>query len=145
MNKEIVIFHSTITDTDITSYLTQEVELSATYTISVYATKEDYEDSEVATGILCWIDQQPSTEGIIAEDAVTEVKALPVLIQSNGGTITIQGVAEGTPIAVYGIDGKIYGSIIAEKDDRATIATSLQLGSVAIVKIGEKAVKLLVK
>ena len=61
-----------------------------------------------------------------------------------GGTITIQGAAEGTPIAIYGIDGKEYGSTTSEKE-RTTIATSLQTGSVAIVKIGEKTVKVLVK
>ena len=141
---EDVIFHSTITDTDITSYLTQEVELCVTYTISVYATKEDYEDSEVATGTLCWIDQQPSTEGIVAEDAVTEVKALPVLIQSNSGTITIQGANEGTEIMVYSVNGMKQGSAIAT-NGFATINTSLRPGSTAIVKIGEKAVKVLIK
>ena len=141
---EDVIFHSTITDTDITSYLTQEVELCVTYTISVYATKEDYEDSEVATGTLCWIDQQPNTEGIVAEDAVTEVKALPVLIQSNGGTITVQGANEGTEIMVYSVNGMKQGSAIAT-NGFATINTSLRPGSTAIVKIGEKAVKVLIK
>jgi len=141
---EDVIFHSTITDTDITSYLTQEVELCVTYTISVYATKEDYEDSEVATGTLCWIDQQPSTEGIVAEDAVTEVKALPVLIQSNGGTITVQGANEGTEISVYSVNGMKQGSAIATQG-LAAIETTLRPGSVAVVKIGDKAVKVLIK
>ena len=141
---EDVIFHSTITDTDITSYLTQEVELCVTYTISVYASKPGYEDSEVATGTLCWIDQQPNTEGIVAEDAVTEVKALPVLIQSNGGTITVQGANEGTEIMVYSVNGMKQGSAIAT-NGFATINTSLQPGSTAIVKIGEKAIKVLIK
>ena len=78
------------------------------------------------------------------EDAVTEVKALPILIQSQGGNISVQGVAEGTLIAIYGIDGRQYGTAIADKD-RTTIKTSLQPSSVAIVKIGEKSVKVLVK
>lgn len=78
------------------------------------------------------------------EDAVTEVKAMPVLIQTQGGTISIQGATEGTSIAIYSIDGKQYGSAIAEKD-RTTISTSLQPGSVAVVKIGDKAVKVLIK
>ena len=69
---------------------------------------------------------------------------LPVLIQTQGGIISIQGTAEGTPIAIYGVDGREYGSANAVKD-RTTIATSLQPGSVAVVKIGEKAVKVLVK
>ena len=68
---EGAVCHSTITDTDIKSYSCNEVNLTVTYHISVYAAKDDYEDSEVATGTLCWIDQQPSTEGIVAEDAVT--------------------------------------------------------------------------
>ena len=141
---EGAICHSTITDTDIKSYTGNEVDLTVTYYISVYATKEDFEDSEVATGTLCWIDQQPSTEGIVNEDAVTEVKALPVLIQSNRGTITVQGANEGTEISVFSVNGMKLGSAIATQG-LATISTSLQPGSTAIVKIGEKAIKVLIR
>ena len=141
---EDVVFHSTISDTDVASYLTQEVELGVTYTISVYATRIFYNDSDIAIGTLCWIDQQPNTEGIIAEDAITEVKALPVLIQSNGGTITVQGANEGTEIMVYSVNGMKQGSAIATKGF-ASINTSLQPGSTAIVKIGEKSIKVLIK
>ena len=143
---EDVVFHSTITDTDITSYLSKDVELGVTYTITVYATKEGYNDSDVATATLCWIDVEPATEGIVKDETteVTEVKALPVLIQTQGGNITIQGAAEGTPIAIYDTSGKQYGSATSEKD-RTTISTSLQPGTVAIVKIGEKSVKVVIK
>ncbi len=146
---EGVTFHYNIDieDDNVKSGIRNVVQLSVTYHISVYATKEDYNDSEVATGTLCWIDVKPATEGIIIKDDATEVnevKALPVLIQSNGGTITIQGVAEGTPIAIYDIDGKQYGSAISEKDC-TTIATSLRPGTIAIVKIGKKSIKVLVK
>ena len=55
---------STITDSDITSYNSNEVQLGVTYNISVYATKAGYEDSDVATATLCWIDVNPKTEGI---------------------------------------------------------------------------------
>ena len=144
---EEVVFHSSITDTDITSYLTREIELGVTYTISVYATKEGYSNSETATGTLCWIDVEPATDGIFNEDDATEVKevkALPVLIQTQGGIITIQGAAEGTPIAIYDLEGKQHGSTISDKE-RATIATSLRPGSTAVVKIGEKAIKVLLR
>ena len=141
---EDVNFNYNITDTDIKSGVSNEVDLTVTYHISVYATKEDFEDSEVATGTLCWIDQQPSTEGIVNEDAVTEVKALPVLIQSNRGIITVQGANEGTEIMVYSVNGMKLGSAIATQG-LATISTSLQPGSTAIVKIGEKAIKVLIK
>ena len=138
---EGVQFISTIADNDIKTYYSDKIDLGVTYTITVYATKAGYENSEVATATLCWIDVEPQTEGITDEDAVTEVKAVPVLIQTQGGNITIQGAAEGTPIAVYDISGKQYGSTISEKD-RATISTSLQPGTIAIVKIGEKSVKI---
>jgi hypothetical protein len=83
-------------------------------------------------------------DGVVAEDAVTEVKALPVLIQSQGGIITVHGALEGTPIAIYDTSGKQYGTTVGKKSG-ATIATALCPGSVAIVKIGEKSVKLVIK
>ena len=138
------IFDTNIEDKDIKGGIGNKLQFSVTYHISVYAQKEDYYDSDVATATLCWIDVEPATEGIIDEDVVNEVKAMPVLIQTQGGIVSIQGAAEGTPIAIYGVDGKMYGSAISEKD-RTTISTSLQPGTVAVVKIGEKAVKVLVK
>ena len=137
-------FKTSITDSDIRDYSASVINLSATYNITVYATKTKYENSDTIHATLCWIDVEPATEGIVDEDAVTEVKAVPVLIQTQGGNITIQGAAEGTPIAIYGIDGKEYGSATNEKE-RTTIATSLRPGSAAVVKIGEKAVKVLIK
>ena len=129
-----------IKDSDIKIGYDKEVDLTVTYNITVYATKDGYQDSEAATATLCWIDDEPQTEGTIDGDAIAEVKAMPILIQSQGGTITIQGAAEGTPITIYDISGKLYGSTLAEKD-RTTIVTSLRPGSVAIVKIGEKTIK----
>ena len=140
---EGVQFIYEIKDDDIKRDIGDEVCLSITYDLTVYATKENFENSDTIQATLCWIDAEPRTEGL-QEDAVTEVKALPILIQSQGGNISVQGVAEGTPIAIYGIDGKQYGTAIADKDC-TTIKTSLQPSSVAIVKIGEKSVKVLVK
>ena len=134
---------SFITDSDISPYTGNKVMLSVTYYITVYATKDGYENSDEATASLCWIDVEPRTEGL-QEDAVTEVKAMPVLIQTQGGNVTIQGASEGTPIAIYDTSGKQYGSALSEKD-RTTISTSLQPGTIAIVKIGEKAIKIVVK
>ena len=129
-----------IKNSDIKIGYDTEVDLTVTYNIIVYATKDGYQDSEAATATLCWIDVEPQTEGIIDEDAIAEVKAMPILIQSQGSTITIRGAAEGTPITVYDISGKQYGSTITEKDC-TTIITSLRPGSVVIVKIGEKTIK----
>lgn len=46
---------STISDTDISTYDTNEVQLNVTYNINVYAAKEGFNNSETATATLCWI------------------------------------------------------------------------------------------
>lgn len=135
---------STITNSDISTFNSNEVQLNVTYHISVYAAKVGYDNSEVATATLCWIDVAPQTEGLTDEDPVAEVKALPVLIQSNCGTITIQGTSDGTEVYVYNANGMMQGSAIADKGI-TTLNTALQPGSVAIVKVGEKAIKVLIK
>ena len=142
---EGVEYHSSITDTDIKDYTAGVIDLSVTYNISVYATKEGYENSETATATLCWIDAEPWAEGTKeAEDNVTEVKAMPVLIQAEGNIISVQGAAEGTEISVYNTAGIKLNSTIA-KNGITTLNTTLPSGSTAIVKIGEKSVKVVVK
>ena len=137
-----VTFKSSITDTDIKDYTSSSIQLSVTYNISVYATKLGYENSETATATLCWIDQQPKTEGIT--NGIANIPAQAVLIQSEGGSIKVQGVDEGTQVNVYGINGTQAGSAISQSG-AATINTNLQPGSIAIVKIGQKSVKVVVK
>lgn len=50
---EGAVCQSIITDTDISSYSVNEVQLGVTYNISVYATKAGYENSETVTATLC--------------------------------------------------------------------------------------------
>ena len=136
------VCQSTITDADIASYSSNEVQLGVTYHISIYATKAGYENSETATATLYWIDVQPRTEGIT--NGVANVPAKAVMIQSDGDVLTIQGVDDGTQVGVYGIDGAKAGSAVSQ-NGIAHVTTSLQPGSIAIVKIGEKSVKVVVK
>ena len=141
---EDAICLSTITNKDITSYSSNEVQLQVTYNISVYATKAGYENSDTIQATLCWIEQQPQTEGITDEDAIAEVQAVPVLIQTQGNTITVEGAEAGTEIILYGANGVQLDSVIATTGI-ASLNTSRLSGSVAIVKIGNKTVKVLVK
>ena len=131
-----------ITDTDIKAGSGNEVQLGVTYNISVYATKSGYDNSETATATLCWIDQQPKTEGIT--NGIANIPAQAVLIQSDGGSIKVQGVDEGTQVNVYSINGTKAGSAISQSG-AATINTNLQPGSISIVKIGQKSVKVVSK
>ena len=111
-----------ITDTDIKAGSGNEVQLGVTYTISVYAAKAGYENSETATATLCWIDQQPKTEGI--SNGIANIPAQAVLIQSKGGSIKVQGVDEGTQVNVYSTNGTQAGSAISQSG-AATINTNL--------------------
>ena len=139
---EGAVCHSTITDADIKSYSTNEVELGVTYNITVYATKTGYENSETATATLCWIDVAPKTEGIT--NGVATVRAMSVMIQNSDGQLTISGVDDGTPINVYNINGIQEGSSIS-RNGSAMVNTNLTIGSVAIVKIGDKSIKVVLK
>ena len=140
---EDAVCQSTISDTDIASYSGNEVQLCVTYTISVYATKEGYANSDTATATLCWIDVKPQTEGLTDENA-TEIKALPVLIQAQGNIISVQGLEAGTEVSAYNTSGMLLDSIISGQET-ATLRTKLPAGATAIVKIGDKAVKVMVK
>ena len=131
-----------ITDTDIKAGSGNEIQLSVTYEISVYATKEGYENSETATATLCWIDVEPKTEGIT--DGIANVPAHALLIQNYGGTINVQGADDGTSVSVYTLDGKQVGRGVSH-NGAALIDTNIQPGSTAIVKIGNKSVKFVVK
>jgi hypothetical protein len=78
------------------------------------------------------------------ESGVNQVMANAVLIQSERGCITVNGVDDGTNVSIYSTDGVLTGSAIC-RNGSAVIKTSLQVGSLVIVKIGEKSVKIVVQ
>ena len=137
-----VTYLSTITDTGIASYSEKEIQQSAIYNISVYASKAGYENSDVVTATLCWIDADPKSEGI--ESGVAQVRANAVLIQSHDGTVSVEGVADGTDITIYDTSGQMVGSTKANCN-YTTIAINLRNGSVAIVRIGDKSLKIIME
>ena len=60
------------------------------------------------------------------------------------GTLNIRGVNDGTPIWVYEANGKLAGTGIS-RNGKAAVNTDLQTGAIAIVKIGERSVKVVIK
>ncbi|UKK61349.1 leucine-rich repeat domain-containing protein [Prevotella communis] len=136
------ICHYSISDEDIKTGRGNEVQLNATYTISVYATKEGCENSELATATLCWIDALPKTEGIT--NGVAQIAARPVLIKTDNGFVTVEGIDDRTDVSVFTADGKLAATAVSH-GNIATIATSIQFGSIAIVKVGEKSIKVVMK
>jgi hypothetical protein len=139
---EGVDFISEITDTDIKKNYTKDVDLTVTYIVSVYATKLGYDNSDVATATLCWIDVDPKTEGI--SNGVASIRAKAVMIQNNGNVLNITGAPEGSIINVYDLSGQMVGSAMAGPES-TNIPTTLQGGEIGVVKIGDKAVKVVVR
>ena len=139
---EGVEYVSEIKDVDIKKFYDSSINLSATYEISVYATKSGYENSDVATATLVWTDaiftvttpETPTSAKAVAE-------SIPMLISAQNGTITVRGEQNGLPLTVYSADGKMLGSATM-KDGQASISTNLQRGEIAIVKVGSKSVKI---
>lgn len=139
---EGVEFVTDITDSDVKKHYDATISLTATYNINVFSTKSGYDDSDVATATLCWIEAAPQTEGLT--DGVAQIAARPVLVKTDNGFITVEGVDDRTNVSIYTMDGKQIGSTISQ-NNMATIATSIQPGSIAILKIGERSVKVIIK
>lgn len=139
-----VTYQVQIANEDIKSYkdIIDMIQLGVTYNISVYATQSGCFNSDVVTATLCWVDEVPKTEGVSSE--VAEVVALPVLIIAHDGQINISGANKGMEVYVYNLSGQQIGYDNI-RDGRASIATKLQTGNVAIVKIGSKKVKIMMK
>ena len=139
---EGVEYVSEIKDVDIKKFYDSSINLSATYEISVYATKSGYENSDVATATLVWTNAvftETTPETPTSAKAIAE--SIPMLISAQNGTITVRGEQNGLPLTVYTADGKMLGAATM-KDGQASISTNLQRGEIAIVKVGSKSVKI---
>ena len=116
--------------------------LFPTYTITAYATKENYENSDEVSLTLCWI---PCTEEHESEETgILTIPSKPVLISTQGGTITLSGLAADTEVAAYDTAGTQLATAAATGDN-ATLTTHLTTGDIAIVKIGDYSIKIVIK
>lgn len=87
-------------------------------------------------------DVDPKTEG--GNNSIVQIQANAVLIQSVNGQINITGADDGTKVNVYDFNGiKIDSTII--HNGSADLKTNLQPGSIAIIKIGERSVKVVIE
>ena len=130
-------FITKVMSDDITTYYDAEIEFSATYNIEVYASKANFENSDTVSVALVWVENGDVSE----ETGVISVPAAPVLIQGNNGSLTISGTEKGTKISVYTISGEQVATATAT-DGSTTLNTGLQHGTVVIVRIGNKSVKI---
>ena len=89
-----------------------------------------------------WKDFVNIVEGDLVNIAGVSAKAF--LIKNEGGKMMLEGVNDGERVNVYTTNGMQAGSAIS-KNGKAMVNTNLPKGSIAIVKIGNKSVKVLMK
>ena len=75
-------------------------------------------------------------------DGINNASMRDINIQSSGGFINISGLNNNENVSFYGIDGKSLGSTIAIN---GTTSFAAQSGSIVIVKIGRKSIKIVVQ
>ena len=138
---EEAIIKSNIKENIAGDYNDMEVAFIPTYTITAYATKAQYENSDEVTLTLCWV---PCKENHGDDNGILTIPSHPVLISIQGGTITLSGLAESTEIAVYTTAGTELATATAT-NGTATLTTGLEAGSIAIVKIGNYSIKVAIK
>ena len=76
---------------------------------------------------------------------ITETLTTTIFIKSSNGIITIEGLETGIPVAVYTTSGIEVANGVAEEDFTLTLETNFQKGDIAIVKMGAKRVKVVMK
>ena len=120
-----------------------EFDFTATYTFNAYAVKNGYENSDTVSVTICWIECE-AEHGQDDETDIITLPSTPVLIQTANGSITLTGLTEGSEVTVYDITGRKVASTTVT-NDTATISTDLTAGSTAIVQIGKRSVKVIMR
>ena len=133
-------FVTTITDTDIDTHNGNEVELSVAYQISVYAKAEGYDDSDMVYATLCWIEDDDTQITTMNSN----IKSKSILIQCNNGTLSIIGAEEGSLIQVFNKSGQQVACQNASLGI-TTINTRMRAGDIALVKVKNKIIKVIIQ
>ncbi len=128
---------TTVTTENDNEYIGTKFEYIPTHTFTAYATKENYEDSDVATLTICWIPCSEKHES--EETSILTIPSKPVLISARDGVLTLSGLAEGTEVTLYTTDG----AMVAHQQSSAGEAKfTVDTNQVYLVHIGDKVVKI---
>lgn len=138
-----VIYHYTIEDKDIvTDQIVDngKVYLDGCYEVSVYASAEGFDNSDVAKACLFFL---PNPQG---DDITTDVIEVPemrgILAYSNNGFITITGLNNLEYVSFYDLNGTKLGAVSAYNG----VATfKAAVGSVVIATFTNSSIKILVR
>ena len=129
-------FKYMLTDTDIKTEYTDmyngSVNLSACYTIKVYAYAVGYTNSEQVTAMLYWIN------GSDVSTNINQTEMRGVMATCSGGIITVSGLSDGETVMFYDANGALLYTGTAQN---GTISYAPSTSGVIIVKIGSTSIK----
>lgn len=127
-----VEYISEIKDVDVKKHYDSKITLTATYEISVYATKPGMENSSVAKATLCWLQGE-----LKHSDSITPVPNIPVLISTSDDGIQLSGLMGVDHVEFYSLTGEYLGA----EPVISGVATFQTTQAFLLVKIGETTVK----
>lgn len=127
-----VEYFSEIKDVDVKKHYDSKISLTATYEISVYATKPGMENSSVAKATLCWLQGE-----LKHSDSITPVPNIPVLISTSDDGIQLSGLMGVDHVEFYSLTGEYLGA----EPVISGVATFQTTQAFLLVKIGETTVK----
>lgn len=135
-------YHSNITAQDAGTGITSgsELKLAATYDISVYATAEGCARSASAYATLAFNLDGSGTE----EEGIISVKASPVLINAEGGTLYVSGLTNATEVEYFTLEGRALGRSMVT-DGCTMFTTDQPKGSTLIVTVNGRGAKVVVR
>ena len=132
-------FVTEITSSDFNKFYNNDINLTATYNICVYAMATGYENSDIVNATLCWVECECEGD----DTGIINIPAKAVLVTSNNGVLHINCSLDGESVAVYTTAGTLIATTTIE-NGTAIVATGLSKGTVAIVKIAEKSIKVVI-
>lgn len=130
-------FEWSVTDQLAQSGSASEVDLTPACQVTVYAEAKGRPLSDLAKATLWWV-EVGQTGGVVT--GVKEIQAVPVLIKTGGGKVNLKGLADGTSVNVYDMSGVLIGTYVAQGGS-VEVNTSLPSGTIIVIKIGERGIK----
>ena len=80
----------------------------------------------------------------ISPSGISKLEASETSVKCEGDQLTVEGINDGQAVELYSLNGEKRGSAVG-KNGAARIDTNVRPGSIVVVKMGEKSVKVIVK
>ena len=80
----------------------------------------------------------------ISPSGISKLEASETVVKCEDGQLIVEGINDGQMVDIYSLNGEKRGSAVG-KNGAARIDTNVHTGSIVVVKMGDKSVKVIVK